>query len=182
MSRADAAARIVDAAIALGTRQGVGAMSLQGIATERGVSKALVLYHHETKQRLLSAVAEQLVAREVEALTLAATDADVLDAWRRVAGASERRAERALLAALLAEEELRGEASALQAARAQAASVLAQQLLASAGLRARVAGSLLGRVALAQLDGIAMGPRDRSAAALEAELDAMALALMGLAS
>lgn len=181
MSRADAAARIVDAAIALGSRLGVAALSLQGIATESGVSKALVLYHHHGKDELLLAVAEQLVAREVEALTRAATDPDLLAAWQRVAGDEIRRAERALLAALLAERELRPQAGAFHARRAQAAGTLAQALFASAGLQSRIASSLLGRVALAQLDGIAMGPRERSAAVIEAELDATALALMGLA-
>jgi len=157
-------------------------MSLQGIATESGVSKALVLYHHHEKAALLAAVAERLVARDVDALRSAASASDVLDAWRSVAGAEERRSERALLAAMLAEHELRAQAVALQATRAQAAAAVAQALLASAGLRSRIAVSLLGRVALAQLDGIAMTAREQSAEALDAELDAHALSLLGLGS
>lgn len=157
-------------------------MSLQGIARESGVSKALVLYHHHEKDALLVAVAERLVARDVEALRAAAGATDVLEAWRAVAGSAERRAERLLLAALLAEAELRAHAAALQAMRAQAANGVAQALLASAGLRSRIAPSLLGRVTLAQLDGVAAATHEQTPDALDAQLDAQALALLGLGS
>jgi AcrR family transcriptional regulator len=180
MSRVDAAQRMVDAAVALGTRDGVGALTLQGIASASGVSKALVLYHHDDKDRLLLAVAQRLAGKDVDALRGAAADADVLEAWRRVAGDADRRAERALLVTLLQEASLRDVAPALLAARAQAGAVLAVAVLAAAGLRTRIATSLLGRLVVHYLDGIAVGTRDRSAASLEAELDATALALLGL--
>lgn len=171
---------MVDAAVALGTRDGVGALTLQGVATASGVSKALVLYHHQDKDALLLAVAERLASKDVEALREAAADADVLEGWRRVAGDADRRAERALLVTLLQEASLRAAAPALLATRAQAGSALATAVLGAAGLRARIANSLLGRLVVHHLDGIAVGTRDRSAASLEAELDATALALMGL--
>jgi AcrR family transcriptional regulator len=180
MSRVDAAARMVESAIALGTRDGVGALTLQGIATVSGVSKALVLYHHQDKDALLLAVARRLVAKDVSALAEAAVDDEVLEAWRRVSGDAEHRAERALLVTLLGEASLRAEAPTLLSARAQAGSALAAAMLAEAGLRSRIANSLLGRVLVHHLDGIAVGTRGRSASSLEAELDATALALLGL--
>lgn len=180
MSRADAAERIVDGAIALGARVGVSALTLQGIAKQCGVSKALVLYHHHDKDALLLAVAQRLVERDVDALQAATAQPDVLEGWRRVAGDAEHRAERALLACLVQEASLRSAAPALLAARAQAGWALAEAVLAVAGLQSRIAPSLLGQIVVHHLDGVALGTRERSAAALEAELDATALALMGL--
>lgn len=180
MSRADTAARILDAAVALGTRDGVGALTLQGIATESGVSKALVLYHHRDKDALLLSVAERLAGRDAAAILATCSGSDAVEGWRRVAGDSERRAERALLAALLQERALQPAAAALLSTRAQAAAVLVAALLAAGGMRSRIAGSLTGRVAVQLLDGIAVTTRDRSANQLDAELDATALALMGL--
>lgn len=180
MTRSDAAVRILDSAVALGTRDGAGALSLHGIAKECGVSKALVLYHHQDKDALLLAVAQRLADKDVAALLAAAGEPDVLESWRRVAGATDCRAERALLACLLQERSLRSAAPGLLAARAQAGSALAQAVLAAAGLRSRIAISLLGRLVVHHLDGLALGTRERSATALEAELDATALALIGL--
>lgn len=180
MSRVDAAARMVDAAIVLGTRDGVGALTLQGVATESGVSKALVLYHHEDKDALLLAVARRLAEKDATALAQAAAGHEVLEAWRRVSGDEEQRAERALLLTLLQEASLRSAAPALLTARVQAGSSLASAMLAEAGLRPRIAPSLLGRLLVHHLDGIAVGTRGRSATALEAELDTAALAFLGL--
>jgi AcrR family transcriptional regulator len=180
MSRVDVAARMVDCAVALGTRSGVSALTLQGVATESGVSKALVLYHHKDKEALLLAVAERLVEKDVDALRTATRAPDVLEGWRHVAGDATRRAERALLATLLHEAPLQAAAPAMLAARAHAAEQLALAVLALAGLRARVAHSLLGRFVVHHLDGMAVGTREQSVTALDAELDATALALMGL--
>lgn len=180
MSRADTAARIVAAAVALGTARGVAALSLQGIAAAAGVSKALVLYHFSEKDRLLAAIAEHLTTRDVAALETAAGAPDALDAWRRVAGDAGHRAERALLASLLHEAPLRAEAAAIGARRAAATTRLAAAMLRSAGLRPRIAPALVGRVLLHQIDGLAATGTSRPGEALEAELDASALAVLGL--
>ncbi|HRN52856.1 MAG TPA: helix-turn-helix domain-containing protein [Gemmatimonadaceae bacterium] len=182
MSRADASARIVEAAVALGIAQGVGALSLQGVATVAGVSKALVLYRFDGKEALLAALVERLVADDVAAMDRAAEAADALDAWRSVAGDTARRAERALLASLLQETGLRAQATAAQQRRAVAATRLASAMLRSAGLRPRIATALVGRVLLDQLDGLAAGGAPREREALDAELDALALSLLGLGS
>lgn len=176
----EAAARIIEAAIARGVRDGAGALTLQGIASDSGVSKALVLYHYHDKDALLLAVVEELAARDVEALRRAAATPDALEGWRRVASEGSRVTERALLLALLQEAPLRPAASRVLAARAQAAAALGHAVLAAAGLRSRIASALLGRFVVQQLDGIAVGARERGAAALDAELDATALAMLGL--
>lgn len=180
MSRADAAGRMVEAAIALGTRSGASALTLQGVATESGVSKALVLYHHRDKDALLLAVAQRLVANDVDAMRAAAQHDDALAGWSQVAGDADRRAERALLVTLLQEASLRAAAPELLAARTQTGLALAQAVLAAAGLRSRIANSLLGRLVVHLLDGIAVGTQGKSASAIEADLDATALALLGL--
>lgn len=182
MSRADAGARMVDAAILIGVREGVGALTLQNVATESAVSKALVLYHHRDKDALLLAVVQRLAARDADALRAAASDTDVLESWRRVAGDAEHRAERALLVGLLQEASLRPAAPAVFAMRALASTELALALLAAADLRPRIADSLIGRVLLQHLDGLAVSGREREAGALDADLDATALSLLGLGS
>lgn len=178
MSRAEAPARIVEAAIALGAERGVAALSLQGVATAAGVSKALVLYHFEGKDQLLAALAARLVAEDVAALDTAVGAADPLDAWREVAGDATRRARRALLVGLLHDAALRAHATELTVPRYAAAGRLAAALLRTAELRPRISPALVGRVLLHQLDGVAAMPATNTE--LTADLDASALAILGL--
>jgi AcrR family transcriptional regulator len=180
MSRADTAERIVAAAVVHGTARGVAALSLQGIAAAAGVSKALVLYHFSEKDRLLAAIAEYLTTRDVATLEAAAGAPDALETWRTAAGDARHRAERALLVSLMHEAPLRAEADALGARRAAAATRLAAAMLRSAGLRPRIAPALVGRVLLHQIDGLATTGASRTGEALDAELDAAALAVLGL--
>jgi AcrR family transcriptional regulator len=171
---------MVDSAIALGTRSGAGALTLQGVATASGVSKALVLYHHGDKDALLLAVAQRLVSNDVDALRAAAAETDALEGWSAVVGDAKRRAERALLVTLLQEPSVRAAAPELLAARAQAGVALAHAVFTAAGLRSRIANSLLGRFVVHLVDGIAVGTQGKNAGAIEADLDATALALLGL--
>jgi AcrR family transcriptional regulator len=180
MSRADAPVRILDAAAGLGATQGVGALSIQGIATAAGVSKALVLYHFHDKGTLLRALAMRLVERETAAVEAAARATDALEAWRGTAADAERRRERALVAALLQDVALQPTAADMMAARHAATAALGQALFSAMGLRARVPAALLGRVIAQHLDGLAVTSRERSAEALEPDLDAFALALLAL--
>lgn len=178
MSRADTAARILDAAVRVGAAEGVAALSLQGVGRAAGVSKALVLYHFDGKDRLLAALAERLVAEDVAALEVAAASPDPLEAWRSVAGSAERRAQRALLSGLLQDASLRARAPELSAERLTAATRLASALLQATNLRPRIATALIGRVVLQQLDGVAASAC--SDLDLDATLDASALAVLGL--
>jgi AcrR family transcriptional regulator len=179
MSRAESAPRILDAAVALGVLEGVGALTLQGIAASAGVSKALVLYHFAGKDALLCAIAQHLTAQDTEQLRIAAA-ADALEGWRTAAGDAAARGARGLLVSLVRETPVRGLAAALWAERAAAAAELAHAMLRAAGLESRIATPLLGRMALHHLDGIAANAAARSSASLDAELDAAALALLGL--
>ncbi len=183
MSRADATARITRAAITLGVAEGVGAMSLQAIARAAGVSKALLLYHFAGKSALLAAVAVALGDASATRLRTAAAGADALEAWRALMRDEASRGELALLVALSLELELEpGPLRALRDAREAAAAALAAAVLAGMQLTPRVPAALLGRVLLRQLDGVAAGATRSGIAghALEAELDAFALALLAL--
>lgn len=180
MSRAESAPRILDAAVALGVSEGVGALTLQGIAASAGVSKALVLYHFAGKDALLCAIAQHLTAQDTEQLRIAADAADALEGWRTTAGDAAARGARGLLVSLVRETPVRSLAAALWAERAAAAAELAHAMLRAAGLESRIATPLLGRLALHHLDGIAANAAARSSASLDAELDAAALALLGL--
>lgn len=183
MSRADGPARITRAAIALGAAEGLGALSLQSIARAAGVSKALLLYHFAGKSALLAAVVAALGDDSATRLRTAAANADTLEAWRTLVRDEAARGELALLAALSLELELEpGPLRAIREAREAAATSLASALFAGLQLTPRVPTALLGRVLLRQLDGIAAGATRTgiAGAALEAELDAFALALLAL--
>lgn len=183
MSRAKGSAgpeKLLRAAAQLGMTRGIGALSLQGIATAAGVSKALVLYHFGGKGPLLRALAVQLATDSQAELQRAAAHAEPLEAWRTLARDPTSRSTRALLAALLHEEEVRDRASDLTAVREGAATELGLAMFRSLGLLPMVAPRLLGSVMLHLLDGLAASPA-RHESALDAELDAAALALLALA-
>ncbi len=183
MSRAKGSAgpeRLLRAAAQLGMTRGVGALSLQGIATAAGVSKALVLYHFGGKGPLLRALAQQLATDSQAELRRAAVHAEPLEAWRSLARDSTSRSARALLLALLQEEEVRDRGGELSALREGAAAELGLSLFRSLGLTPKIAPRLLGAVLLRLLDGLAASPA-RPEPSFDAELDAAALALLALA-
>lgn len=182
MSNAEGATRLLAAATELGIARGVGALSLQGIASAGGVSKALVLYHFGGKQALLETLARQLSAQRTSALEQAAAAREPLDAWRTLARDPRARGEHALLATLLLEAELRPLGETLAPEREAAATALVAAVLARLGLRPRVSAPLLGRIVLHHMEGVALAP-DRGGQAVEsdAEFDAAALAILALA-
>ena len=198
MSRADGANRLIAAAITLGVSRGLGAMSVQGIATAAGVSKALVLYHHADKPTLLRAVHARLVALSTERLLAAEARvlaSDPLESWRALARGDVRLGELALLTALGQDSALRGAADtdrrAYDAERVAAAGRFVLALLRALEITPRVDAPLLGAMMLRQLDGIVTAhlfaaggapdaPTTARDADLDAELDAFALALLGL--
>ena len=158
-------------------------MSLQAIARTAGVSKALLLYHFAGKSALLAAVITMLGASSEARLKRAAAASDAMDAWRTLVREEAARGELALLSALALEAELEAEPlRGIRAARETAAAALATAVLAGVQLAPRVPTSLLGRLLLRQIDGVAASAtRDGiGVAALDAELDAFALALLAL--
>lgn len=185
MSRADTPERLLSAAIRLGVARGVSAMSLQGIASAAGVSKALVLYHFGDKAAVLTAVADGLGARGGERLHTAAAAPDALKAWYALAREELRLGELALLAGLAQEPDLGARAGmaipAARGAREVAATRLAASIYGAVGLEPRVPLSFLGRMLVRHLDGLAVAAAhaEFGAAELEAELDTFAIALLG---
>ncbi|MCC6313655.1 MAG: TetR family transcriptional regulator [Thermomicrobiales bacterium] len=59
---------ILDAALALVERSGMTALTIEEVAREAGVTKGGVLYHFPTKDRLIAAMADHVVARWERAL------------------------------------------------------------------------------------------------------------------
>lgn len=183
MSRGEARARLIRAAIALGAARGVGALSLQAIATEAGVSKGLLLYHFPGKAALFDAMIGTLGADGAERLRAAAASADPMEAWRTLVGTEAAGGEAMLLAGLARDAETSATTvREAHTAREAAATLLTTAILGALGLEPRVPPALLGRLLLRQLDGLAAGVAREGLGTevMAAELDAFALALLAL--
>lgn len=185
MSRAESGARLVDAALRLGVREGAGALSLQRIATTAGVSKALLLYHFSGKAALLAELADRLARDAAARMLTAAMAPDALLAWRALAHTELERGELALLAALATEPEAKvagASSSAARSLREEAGTRLASAIMTSVRLECRVPPTYLGRLLVRHVDGIAVAAAHvpLGAGELEAELDTFAIALLGL--
>jgi AcrR family transcriptional regulator len=157
-----ARARIVDAAIRRLVRDGVAGASMAAIATEAGVSKALLHYHYADRARLMAEVATQLGRRIVERERSAMDDAQgsgAVDAlWRWLEGELAQGELRALLElALQREPELRAATSAVARAREHAAAETVERLFSGLGLAPRMPAPLLGGASIAFIDGLAVG-------------------------
>lgn len=183
MSRSDSGARIIDAAVRLGTKAGPSALSVQGVADEAGVSKALVLYHFGAKTALLTAVATALGERSAGRVVDATRQPDVIVGWRALGAHECASRELALLAALQVEPAVAVDAVArVRSSREAAATLLAERMLSAFGLTPRVPPSFAGRLLLRELDALAI-THARSApdaADVHAEQDAVLLALLAL--
>lgn len=168
----------------LGVRRGAGAMSLQGIATAAGVSKALVLYHFGDKRALLSAISTRLSTRAAARMDAAAAAPDAMLAWRALVRTELTTSELALLAALAQEPDAHAADQVPATARSRredAATRLASAVMVTLGLEPRVPLPFLGRALVRHLDGLAVAAAHEpfGAGELEAELDTFALALLG---
>lgn len=181
--RTEGAGRILAAGLALGARAGVGALSLQAIAAEAGVSKALVLYHFEGKTALMDAILAAACRSSAGRLRSAAEAAHPMDAWRALLREESHHRESALIGALALEAEVGpARASGNRVAREEAATLLAIAVLAELALTPRVPAPALGLLLLRQMDGLAVAHATAaSRTAVDAEIDTFALALLGLA-
>jgi AcrR family transcriptional regulator len=187
VSRADSPARILEAAIALGTAGGPAALTVQRVADAAKVSKALVIYHFASKSVLLSAIVRLLGERSAARLRTAAAERDLQASWRTLALAECATGELALLGALSLEPEVAAaEIARAIVTRETQGIALAQRLFDSMGLVPRIPIAFVGRVLLRELDGFvaanARALRDGTHGGdLAAEQDAMLLTILALA-
>lgn len=169
--------RILEAAKRSIAASGAATLSMQDVAVDAGVSKALIHYHFHDKDTLLAKLVEHLVnglvAREREVLAAYANQHNPLavDAlWQWV----DEELHRGDIRVLLELDAYRGkavQAAARQAAtrRREIAAETVARLFEILDLRPRVAASLLGNVVVAFLDGLAI-----DTALADAESDASA--------
>ncbi len=158
--RADAAERILRAAVRRIVISGAAALTMHEVSEEAGVSKGLIHYHFHDKETLLARTVEwmtaNLIAREQAALA-SSTPRDAIDElWAWLSGELERGHIRVLLElgqwrGPLVHSAIR----AAVAARRSAATGTIDQLFALLGLRPRLPASLLADVVVAFVDGLA---------------------------
>ncbi len=89
----EARERLLAATLRCAQHEGGGAVSLQSIAAEASVSKALVLYHYHGKEALLAAtirwLTDRVLRREGEALSQSTAATVMEDYWRWLGGEIE---------------------------------------------------------------------------------------------
>lgn len=159
---AEARERLLDATLRCAVRDGGGALSLQAIAREAAVSKALILYHFRDKEALLAAVIRWLDARiherESRALEGSSATSVLEDYWRWIA----RELSTGELRALLELSQARGEGC--RQALGESAERRRQQAEATIGrifslleLTPRLPAAMLASCELAFREGLVVG-------------------------
>lgn len=178
--------RLIEAALRCATTEGVGALSLQSIASAAGVSKALVLYHFRDKDDVMSALAEwtttRLIAREQAALPTgtAATVLEELWQWlEREIAAGELRA----LIELVGERGLRTRQASVASAQARhlAAEATLTRVFHALRLSPRVPIPMLAAAELAMRDGLVLSAARDPERPVRPAFDVYWLALLRLA-
>jgi AcrR family transcriptional regulator len=181
-----AAERILAAAARRVRAHGAADTSLQDVAAEAGVSKALIHYHFRNREallaRLVASLAEGVVARERAALVDAPPAAAVDRLWGWLADELARGDVRVLaeLAGMPAPEVRRATADAARARLAAAAETV-ERLFDLLGLRPRVPSPMLAAVTTAFVDGLAVHAAIDGAANPRVAYDVFWLALLGMA-
>lgn len=159
---ARARAQILDAAIRCLVRDGVAGSSMAAIASEGGVSKALLHYHYADRSRLMAEVVRQLgrriVARERSAMDTTRGSGAVDALWAWLDDELSRGELRALLElAMQREDEVSEAANVVATLRHRAAAQTVEQLFGDLGLTPRMPAELLGAASVAFVDGLAIG-------------------------
>jgi Transcriptional regulator len=159
---ARARAQILDAAIRCLVRRGVAGASMAAIASEGGVSKALLHYHYADRSRLVAEAVRELgrriVSRERSAMDAAHGSAAVDALWSWLHEELSRGELRALLElAMQREDDVRDAANVVAALRHRAAAQTVEQLFSDLGLTPRMPAELLGAASVAFIDGLAIG-------------------------
>lgn len=185
-SKPATSALILDAARRLIAERGAAAVSLQDVADGAAVSKALIHYHFVDREtllaRLVDATAAALMAREREALRVAAGVSAVDALWDWLEGELARGDIRVLLE-VSQDRSLRVQEAARRAAalRAETAAGTVDQLFARLGLRPRLGPSLLAGAVVAFIDGLAFDAPLTPDRPARASFDVFWLAMLSLA-
>ena len=177
--------RLLEATAACVRRQGVARTSIQSVAREAGVSKALVLYHFGKKNLLLALTLEWLAdrsaRRESDALTQSDASRVLEDLWAWVADELTRGE---LVTAFEVARQRDGmiDAVAERVARARllAAEKTVSEVFSKLMLRPRVPIALLASTQVAFVDGLAMQAAQRPEANHRIAFDVFWLALLSL--
>ncbi|MDQ2768404.1 MAG: TetR/AcrR family transcriptional regulator [Gemmatimonadota bacterium] len=177
--------RIVDAAMRCLVREGVAETSMAAIATDGGVSKALLHYHYKDRATLLAEVVTQLgrriVARERAAMDVVRGSGAVDALWTWLDEELSSGELRALLElAMQPEPPIRAAANMAATARDRAATQTVEQLFAGLGLTPRMPAPLLAGASVAFMDGLAIGAASSPREA-RVSFDLFWLALLSLA-
>jgi AcrR family transcriptional regulator len=185
-ARPDAMERILNAAATRLAISGASMLTLQEIAEEAGVSKALIHYHFRDKDTLLARLviwmAEGLVRREHTALATSTPRAAIDDLWHWLEAELDRGHLRALVElASWRSGQVRAAAAEAMRLRRIASTTSAERLFSLLALRSRVPPVLLGDVLVTFLDGLASAAVPEGGADARAAFDVLWLALLGLA-
>jgi AcrR family transcriptional regulator len=185
-ARADATERILRAAATRLALSGASVLTMQAVADDAGVSKALIHYHFHDKDtlltRLVTWMAEGLVRREQAALATSTPQSAIDDLWRWLEAELARGHIRALVE-LAGWQDLgvKAAASAAMRRRRKAAIASAERLFTLLALRPRVPVALIGDLVVTFVDGVAAAPEEGRVAEARVAFDVLWLALLGLA-
>jgi AcrR family transcriptional regulator len=184
--RAGAAERILRATARVIVDRGAGALTMNDVAEEAGVSKGLIHYHFHDKETLLARLVEwmarHLVARERAALAESEPREAIDDLWRWLEGELERGHVRVLNElAELRDALVRRAVREGAILRRVAAAESVDHLFALLGLKLRVPAPLLADVVVAFIDGLAVSTVVAPEANPRAAFDVFWLSLLSLA-
>ena len=191
MSRASARAttareRLLQAALRCAERDGSGALSLQIIAREATVSKALVLYHFRGKEHLLATViawlTERLLARERGALEVSSATSVLEDYWEWLSAELQDGELRVLIE--MTQERGIESAQALEASAARRhaiAETTVSRVFQLLELSPRLPSSMLASCELAFRDGLVLSAARQPHRNVRVAFDVFWLSLLGLA-
>ena len=184
--RADAAERILRAAVRRIVVSSAAALTMHEVAEEAQVSKGLIHYHFHDKETLLARMVEwmtrTLVERERAALAQSTPRHAIDDLWAWLSGELERGHVRVLLELAQWRGPLvRSAVRASAAARRAAAEASVDQLFSLLALRPRIPPELLADVVLAFIDGLAVATGIDTELNARAAFDVFWLSLLGLA-
>lgn len=182
----EARERLLAATFRCAQRDGGGAVSLQSIAAEAEVSKALVLYHYRDKEALLATtirwLTERIVARESAVLD-ASNSASVLeDYWKWLEDEIQSGEMRVLLEFAQERGEESRHAIAVSARQRQdVAEQTVSRVFTLLGLAPRVSPALLASCELAFREGLMLWSWQRSDRNARVAFDVFWLSLLSLA-